>query len=585
MQRKRLYTLAALCAFGPLVGLPAAAHAATVANPSTSPQCMSNTAFFNPQLPPSIVLPPGYTASVFAMGLNMPTGIAFLGNASSFQVFVLESGHGLPSVCNDETLWPGGEFDVNNPFTPDILVFNQNGTKIRGPLGKPTSTGGGFQPSGPAIDIAFVNGLSGGRLFATDSNQSTHQRNGNNNSSRIVTVNPMTGQVTPFITNLPTGDHPTEQLAFKGGWIYWSQGSTTNSGVVGLDNGGGQNQSDIPCQDITLSKNLFDSGGGQLTSGYSPFNTQNPGGTIKAFFNSFTGQVRQGVCDGAILRAPLNNSTAIEAFSWGYRNPYAIRFPPDDHPLAGGILAGMDGADERGNRPSNNAPDELHLGRQNPDGSPDYHGWPDRYGGLPTNQAVYNPIGGPNDDVCPPPFDQATCLANLQAANDIPIRDVLAFPPQQITGPLANEAADSSFTGIDFVPDAFVIDPVRPGAALYTLEGDFGFSPPNSDDPAGEIGHEVKLINFNQVPGTPLAVKIQRFAHNTAPFVQAFTQDNINGLNRPLNVRFGPDGCAYVVDYGAVRDLSSDSHFVGPPANGPLLQIPGTGVIWKICPM
>jgi hypothetical protein len=31
---------------------------------------------------------------------------------------------------------------------------------------------------------------------------------------------------------------------------------------------------------------------------------------------------------------------------------------------------------------------------------------------------------------------------------------------------------------------------------------------------------------------------------------------NINGFNRPLNVRFGPDGCAYVVDYGAVRDLS-----------------------------
>ena len=585
MELKRLHALTAACAVAPLLALPVVAQAATVANPSTSPQCMDNTAFFNPTLPPSIVLPAGFTASVFVSGLNMPTGIAFLGNASSFQVFVLESGHGLPSVCNDETLWPGGEFDVNNPFTPDILVFNQNGTKIRGPLGKPTSTGGGFQPSGPAIDIAFVNGLSGGPLFATDSNQSTHQHNGNNNSSRIVTVNPMTGQVTPFITNLPTGDHPTEQLAFKGGWIYWSQGSTTNSGVVGLDNGGGQNQSDIPCQDITLSQNLFDSGGGQLTSGYSPFNTQNPGGTIKAFFNSFTGQVRQGVCDGAILRAPLNNSTAIEAFSWGYRNPYAIRFPPDDHPLAGGILAGMDGGDERGNRPSNNAPDELHLGRQNPDGSPDYHGWPDRYGGLPTSQAVYNPIGGPSDDVCPPPFDQATCLANLQAANDIPIRDVLAFPPQQITGPLANEAADSSFTGIDFVPDAFVIDPVRPGAALYTLEGDFGFSPPNSDDPASEIGHEVKLINFNQVPGTPLAVKIQRFAHNTAPFVQAFTQDNINGLNRPLNVRFGPDGCAYVVDYGAVRDLSSDSHFVGPPANGPLLQIPGTGVIWKICPM
>jgi hypothetical protein len=583
MELKRLHALTAACAFAPLLALPVVAEAAIVANPSTSPQCMANTAFFNPTLPPSIVLPAGFTASVFASGLNMPTGIAFLGNASSFQVFVLESGHGLPSVCNDETLWPGGEFDINNPFTPDILVFNQNGTKIRGPLGKPTSTGGGFQPSGPAIDIAFVNGLSGGPLFATDSNQSTHQHNGNNNSSRIVTVNPMTGQVTPFITNLPTGDHPTEQLAFKGGWIYWSQGSTTNSGVVGLDNGGGQNQSDIPCQDITLSQNVFDSGGGVMTSGYSPFGVQQPGATIKAFFNSFTGQVRQGVCDGAILRAPLNNPTAIEPFSWGYRNGYAIRFPPDDHPLAGGILVGMDGADERGVRPSSNAPDELHLGRQNPDGSPDYHGLFDRYGGLPSSQAVYNPVGGPNDDVCPPPFSQATCLANLLAANAIPIRDVLALPPKQITGPLANEGADSSFTGIDFVPDAFVGGPVQPGAVLYSLEGDFGFSPPNSDDPAAEIGHEVKLINFNQLPDTPLALRIQRFAHNTPPG-QAFVQDGVNGFNRPLNVRFGPDGCAYVPDYGAVRDLSADSHFVGPPANGPLLQIPGTGVIWKICP-
>src|SRR5262249_56671830 len=119
------------------------------------------------------------------------------------------------------------------PFTPDVLVFNRNGKLIRGPLGKPAASGGGFQAAGPAIDIAFVKGLSGGRLFATDSNQSTHG-GGQNNSSRIVTVNPMNGTVNPFITNLPTGDHPTEQLAFKAGWIYWSQGSTTNGGVAAL---------------------------------------------------------------------------------------------------------------------------------------------------------------------------------------------------------------------------------------------------------------------------------------------------------------------------------------------------------------
>jgi hypothetical protein len=571
MRRNLSYSLAVWFAVAPFLAVPIVAEAQIVSNPSTAPDCMNNTAFFNPQQPPSINLPAGFTASVFVAGLNMPTGIAFLGNSQSFQVFVLESGHGLPSVCNDQSAWPGGEFAANNPFTPDILVFNKNGKLIRGPLGKPTSTGGGFQPEGPAVDIGFVRGFDGGRLFATDSNQSTHQHNGQNNSSRIVTVNPMTGQVTPFITDLPTGDHPTEQLAFKGGWIYWSQGSTTNSGVVGLDNGGGQNQSDIPCQDITLSGNAFDSGGGVMTSGYSPFGVTHPAGTvIPAFFNSFTNQVRQGVCDGAILRAQLNNPSNIQAFSWGYRNGYAIRFPPSDHPLAGGLLVGEDGPDERGARPSNNAPDVLQLARQNSDGSPDYHGWPDRFGFLPSSQAVFNPIGGPSDDNCNPPGPQC-----------VPIKDVLAFPPQPITSPLAIEGADSSFTGIDFVPDAFVGGPVRPGAALYSLEGDFGFSPPNATDPAPEIGHEVKLINFNQLPDTPLSLQVQNFARNTTSD-QAFITD-INGFNRPTNIKFGPDGCAYVVDYGAVRDNGSDTHFVGA-ANGPLVQIPGTGVIWKICP-
>ena len=40
-------------------------------------------------------------------------------------------------------------------------------------------------------------------------------------------------------------------------------------------------------------------------------------------------------------------------------------------------------------------------------------------------------------------------------------------------------------------------DPVEDGAVLYSLEGDFGFSPPNATAPAPEVGHEIKLINFD----------------------------------------------------------------------------------------
>lgn len=569
------------------------AHAATVANPL----CPTETAFFAPGNGQDINVPDGFSVSVFASGLNMPTGIAFVGNKNRFEVYVLESGHGLPSRCNEQDSFPGGTFSAANPFTPDILVFDQNGHKIAGPLGKPTAKGGGFQPAGPAVDIAFENGFQGGRLFATDSNQATHG-GGQNSSSRIVIVDPNSGKVTPFLTNLPTGDHPTEQLAFKGDWIYWSQGSTTNSGVVGLDNNGGLNQPDIPCQDITLSQNVFSSGNGKATSGYEPFGVQNPGGTVPAFRNTQTPSLsRKGVCDGATLRAKLNNPNVIEPVGWGHRNGYAIRFAPEDHPLAGQLLVGEDGADERGARPSNGAPEVLSVDRQNADGTPVYHGWPDRYGFLPASQAVFNPIGGASDDLCvfdatnPPSFCTAASLANI-LKSDVPVADVLAFPPAPIVAPLAIEAADSSFTGIDFVPDSFAAGPVKRGAALYSLEGDFGFSAPNATDPAPEVGHEIKVINFNQArhhdrdDGAPLSMSFQNFARNASGDQAFISTAHPAGFNRPTNVRFGPDGCAYVVDYGAVRDPGGgpggDTRFANQ-ADAPLVQFPGTGVIFKIC--
>src|SRR5205823_5720259 len=488
--------------------VPLTVNAAVVANPL----CPAETALYDPGHGQDISVPSGYVVSVFASGLNFPTGIAFRAtNGVNFEVYVLESGHGLPAGnnCNDEAVFQQRFPGQANPFTPDIKVFSRNGRLLR-TLGKPTDattpTGGNnvLQPHGPAVDIAFENGLQGGRLFGSDSNQATHAHNGQNNSSRIVIIDPQSGAVTPFISNLPTGDHPTEEFAFNGGWIYWSQGSTTNSGVVGLDNGGGQNQPDIPCQDIVLSQNVFDSGGGVMTSGYSAFGVRRPGATVKAFESAS----HQGVCDGAILRAPLaaaHPQEHIEPFSWGYRNGYALRFAPQRHALLGGLLVGEDGPDERGARPSNNAPDSLQLARQNADGTPDYHGWPDRFGFLPSDQAVFNPIGGPGDDLCvpdpsnPPSMCTPASLA-LILKEDVPIRDVLAFPPQQIASPLAIDAADSSFTAIDFVPDSFAAPPMRPGAALYALEGDFGFSKGNATSPAPEVGHEIKIINF-RAPG------------------------------------------------------------------------------------
>ena len=577
-------TLAASLLLAGMGAVPFAAHA-----DKSNPVCPVESVFYDPGHGQDIVLPEGYKIEVFAKDLNFPTDVAFLGNKNNFKVFVLESGTGLPSRCNNNTLVPGvGVTSAANPFTPDILIFDQTGTKLAGPLGKPTSTDStlntGYQPDGPAIGLAFEHDLQGGTLFGTDSNQGARGAPGKgNNTSRVVKINPQTGQVTTVIKGLPTGDHPTEQILAKDGWLYWSQGSATNAGVTGHDNGGGGNQHDIACQPVKLGANVFDSGDHQ-TSGYSNHGVQRPGATVPAFEDATS----KGMCTGAILRAKISNpQNTIEPVAWGFRNPFGIRFAPNNHPLKGQLLISENGEDERGARPVNNAPDRLAVARQNPDGTPEFHGWPDRFGFLDSTQAVFNPVCGPGDDLFP---DCAKILAE-----NIPVRHVFAYPPQPPVAPLAIEPADVAAVGLDFAPGSFVFGVVKKNAALVGREGDFGFSPENGQ-PAE--GHDIELVNWTKT-GNPNELQLSRFAFNclssnqghnpdgsptcSVEADQAFP-DGLHGINRPLTVRFGPDGAAYLVDYGAVRDFGASdpkSKFI-EPADAPLVQIPGTGVIWKI---
>jgi hypothetical protein len=71
-----------------ILALPGAAIAASIGNPL----CPGEEVLFNPANGEDIVVSKGFTVSVFAKGLNFPTGIAFRGNSSQFEVYVLESG-------------------------------------------------------------------------------------------------------------------------------------------------------------------------------------------------------------------------------------------------------------------------------------------------------------------------------------------------------------------------------------------------------------------------------------------------------------------------------------------------------------
>jgi glucose/arabinose dehydrogenase len=84
-----------------LLVLPTVAETATVGNAL----CPGEEVSFNPGNGEHIVVPDGFKVSVFASGLNFPTGIAFRGNSQRFEVYVLESGVFRTSRCNDGVAW------------------------------------------------------------------------------------------------------------------------------------------------------------------------------------------------------------------------------------------------------------------------------------------------------------------------------------------------------------------------------------------------------------------------------------------------------------------------------------------------
>jgi glucose/arabinose dehydrogenase len=546
-------------------------------------QCPGEDVFFNPGNGEDIFVPPGYKVEAFATGLNFPTNIAFRNTGSGFEVFVTEAGDSLPGRCNNEDTYPG--MADHNPFLADIAVLDQSGKLLR-VLAKADDVANKASASfvhAPTIGVAFESGFSG-RMFVSDSRQGIRGALGPRNSSRILEVDPTTGKVTELILNLPTGDHPTEQITVRNGFIYWSQGSATNSGVAGHDNGaavgGGvdtNTQHEVPCEDVTLSGNNFDSGDGHLSGGFVNHGQSVTAGQV---VKAFDGATQPGMCTGAILRASLSNpQSSVEPVSWGYRNPFGIRFAPEDHPLQGALLITENGEDERGARPVNNAPDRIHVHRGD---QLDYHGWPDRFGFLESSQTVFVPIGGPSDD-------------NLAAVGK-PVLPILMFPPRKVTAPIALEPADIAAVGLDFVPDTFAGagntgNMVNRGDALITREGDFGFSPGNGTP---EVGHDVERVQFlsaNQISQERFAFNCRAADQVTQggtkicknPADQAFGE-LIRGINRPVDGKFGPDGAFYVVDFGAVRDVgrSDPRTKFQMTEDGPLVQIPGTGVIWRI---
>lgn len=437
-----------------------------------------------------IALPGGYEIRLIAHGLTFPTGATF---DDEGRLYVVESGYSYGEV------WT----------TPRLLRVEENGQLTQ------IAAGG---RNGPWTGVAFHNG----EFFVAEG--------GVLEGGRILRIKP-DGETQAIVDGLPSyGDHHTDGPAVSpDGWIYFGQGTASNSGVIGEDNANfgwlkrKPDFHDIPGADIELTgqnfttKNLLDpeKKGKVETGAFVPF------GTITSPGQVIPGQTK---CSGAILRV-RPDGTDLQLVAWGFRNPFGLAFAPD-----GNLFVTDNAFDDRGSRPVWGTADVLW--RVQPDL---WYGWPDFSAGEPVTLKKFKPPGQAQ-----PQF-------------------LLAKHPNAPPAPVARFGVHSSADGLDFSrSDTFGYV----GDAFVALLGD---EAPAVGKTLHPVGFKVVRVNIDR--GT-----VEDFAVNKGKKNGPASKIGSAGLERPVAVRFNPKGDAlYVVDFGV---LLHDKTGAKPQQK--------SGAIWRI---
>lgn len=435
-----------------------------------------------------IALPEGYRIEAVTTNLTFPTGLTF---DEEGDIYVVEAGYSYGETWTEARL-----LKLNASGVPSVVATGGR----NGPWNGVTYHDGNFY-------VAEGGELNGGKILKISKD----------------------GKKTSLIEDLPSrGDHHTNGPIVANGYVYFGQGTATNSGVVGEDNADfgwlerNPDFHDIPCQDIVLngenfeSKNMLteDPDDMALTGAYVPFNTK-----------TSAGQVIKGStpCSGSVMRIPLDGGDP-ELVAWGFRNPFGLA-------MHGGKLFVVDnGYDDRGSRPVWGTGDILWEVKENR-----WYGWPDYSGHHALDDHVYKAPG-----------KEETKLLLKERPND---------PPE----PIALLGVHSSSNGMDFsTSDAF-------GYRGHAFIAQLGDMAPNVGKVLAPVGFKVVMVDVAKKT-------IHDFAVNKGKKNGPASVLRKGGLERPVAVKFSPDGRSlYLVDFGIIEI-----------SEGKIISHKETAVIWKI---
>ncbi|TFH20252.1 MAG: sugar dehydrogenase [Myxococcales bacterium] len=290
---------------------------------------------------------------------------------------------------------------------PSSLTFADDGTTYVGESGVPFGEGA---PQGRVWRLAAagswelvadglgrpLNGLAwhAGSLYVSCGDDPGRIVRIDDDGSRTVLIDGLPGPGNYHVGTIAVG--PDEKL-------YFPQGAMTNMAIIGLDayELGWLKRLPHACDEPGLDVVLT----GVNARTEDPFAT-NGSTTETGAFGPFGHRDEPGrriaarvPCTASVMRCDLDGSN-LELVAWGLRNAYGLLFLPD-----GRLIATDQGGDDRGSRPIGDVPDLLFYVQQGR-----WYGWPDFVGGTPVTDPRFRALRGPelsfvlaNHDELPPP--------------------------------------------------------------------------------------------------------------------------------------------------------------------------------------
>ncbi|WP_051227789.1 PQQ-dependent sugar dehydrogenase [Gillisia sp. JM1] len=338
------------------------------------------------------------------------------------------------------------------------------------------------------------------------------------------------------------------------GMMYVAVGAAGNAGVVDMSIAPwvklSPNLKARPCQDIVLIGRNFETPNFMTPEEGDKVRT----GAFVPFGEATTpGQVIQGVtlCGGSILKFnPENAIGTITTHAWGFRNLIGLTWDSN-----GNMYAAENGYDNRGARPVN---DEIDASLRINEGM---------WYGVPDFSAGREPLTDAKFEV-PDSLQAPVYINDVFIGKDLGF--VIDHQASGLTPPdpsvvLGRHEFNSSPSLMDVAPASWN---ERAGHVFIAEWGDL--APPTNplrgaNNPAGS-----QVVSINPATG-----QLETFVSNT-PGKGPASRFGLagKGIDRPFDVKFGPDGAMYIVDYGVVTiDLSK-----APPYSYDV----NSGSIWKI---